>query len=145
MPFLLDTNHCIYLINGLGKAPASRTAAEANTIQAVRFVTEEIYLSEVTLGELYFGAVFSKRPTENQERIKVLKQALRALPVTEDVWQLFGSTKAALRQIGRSLADLDLLIACTAQVAGLILITNDADFANLPADFPQSNWAVPIS
>ena len=62
------------------------------------------------------------------------------LPVTEDVWKLFGETLAELHNQGKPIADRDLLIACTAKVYDLILVTNDKNLDNLPESFQKVNW-----
>ncbi len=62
------------------------------------------------------------------------------LPVTADVWKLFGETLAELHNQGKPIADRDLLIACTAKVYDLILVTNDKNLDNLPESFKKVNW-----
>ena len=58
MSYLLDTNHCICLLNGWDKPKLKQTAKEARIVKSFQSVRDEgVYLSEVTLGELYFGAM----------------------------------------------------------------------------------------
>ncbi len=140
MAWLLDTNHCIYLMNGLDRQESLRSEPEKKIIRTARKTGMELFMSEATLGELYFGAANSGRPEYNFKRIYLLKQAVIPVCTDEDVWELFGRTKALFRKQGKSLADLDLLIACTAKVNDLVLVTNDADFNVLPEDFQRENW-----
>ncbi|QTA86408.1 PIN domain-containing protein [Desulfonema magnum] len=97
-------------------------------------------MSEVTLGELYFGAANSGRKEYNFARIALFKKAVVPIPIDEDIWRLFGNTKAMLRKQGKAISDLDLLVACTAKVCGLVLVTNDRDFDVLPDAFQKENW-----
>jgi len=140
MAWILDTNHCIYLMNGLDRQESLRSETEKKIIRTARKTGAELFMSEVTLGELYFGAANSGRPEYNFERIRIFKQAVIPVCIDECVWESFGKTKALLKKQGKSLADLDLLIACTAKVHNLILVTNDADFNVLPEDFQKENW-----
>jgi predicted nucleic acid-binding protein len=139
MPFLFDTNHCIYLLNGLEKKAAFRSDQERNVIKNVRSLEDEIYISEVTLGELFYGAFGSQRKDHNLKRIEILKDIVLPVPVDETVWELFGETKANLKSQGKTLTDFDLLIGCTALAYGFVLVTNDAHFELL--DAPKENWA----
>ena len=43
MTYLLDTNHCIYFINGLEKPLQRRKKAEQQILQHVRAISEPIY------------------------------------------------------------------------------------------------------
>lgn len=56
-------------------------------------------------------------------------------------WELYGKTKATLKQTGKLIGDMDLLIACAALRYGAILVTNDGGFKNLPASFQVENWS----
>lgn len=139
--YLLDTNHCVYLINGLDKDASKRSEFERKVIEKARNLEASLFMSEATLGEMYFGAANSSREKYNLQRIELFKEAVIPIPVNDDIWQSFGRTKAALRKQGISISDIDLLIACTAMVFNLVLVTNDADFDLLPADFIKENWA----
>lgn len=141
MDCLLDTNHCIYLINGLDKKISHRSEFENKVIEEVWRAQSDIFISEVTLGELFFGAANSARREYNFQRIELFKQAVIPIAVDENVWKCFGDTKAAIRKQGKTITDLDILIACTAKVNGLVLVTNDSDSDGLPDDFQRENWA----
>lgn len=139
--YLLDTNHCIYLVNGLEKKPQKRTEPEKVVIDKLESLQDiPLYFSEVTLGELHYGIARSKRKEQNQEKLEFLKKLLYLLPVIEDVWKLFGETLSDLHNQGKPIADRDLLIACTAKIYDLILVTNDKNLDNLPESFKKVNW-----
>lgn len=139
--YLLDTNICVYLVNAQYKEPSRRTREEARVWE--RFGSEEapLFTSEVSLGELVFGAERSAHPEKNLARIEVFFELAPPLAVTRDTWRLFGITKAQLQARGASIADLDLLIACAARIHELTLVSNDQAFASLPAEFYRENWA----
>lgn len=144
MAFLLDTNHCIYLKNGSEKPPDKRTESEKNVCQFFSTFQggNELFISEVTFGELCFGAAKSQNPKKNKIRVEHLRMVIQTLPVNEDIWREFGIKKAALQRVGKSLSDFDCLIACTAHVHGLILITHDQDFEVLGDEYLSiESWA----
>lgn len=144
MSYLLDTNHCIYVLNGWKKQEYQRTPREQSVVSRVAALQGKqlLYLSEATLGELYFGAHLSTRKQHNFKRIQLLQQAVFPLAVNTQAWKVFGETKALLKRAGKPLADLDLLIAATARAYGLTLVTNDADHQQLPAVFKREDWTV---
>ena len=141
MGFLLDTNHAIYLINGLDKPSERRSLPEKNVIEKIRGVHDPIFICEASFGELYFGAACSARFSYNVKQIKLLQEAIPAISVDSGSWKLFGETKAELRKRGKTLSDIDLLIACVALKFDLVLVSNDKGFAELPAAFRVDNWA----
>lgn len=69
-------------------------------------------------------------------RLNALLDLLRdvtVLTVTADVGQKFGKLRASLLDQGQGTPDLDLLIAATALVHGLTLVTHNVrDYANIP-------------
>jgi predicted nucleic acid-binding protein len=64
------------------------------------------------------------------------------IPITRGVWELYGHTKAELSKIGKSVPDIDLLIASTAKYYNMVLIANDQHMQHLPSSFVQKNWAI---
>ena len=56
MPYLLDTNHCSYLMNGLDKLSHRRKPEEIKTIDRFQATKDTVYKTEVSLGELVAGA-----------------------------------------------------------------------------------------
>ena len=142
MPYLLDTNHCIYLQNGWLKKESERSGEERNTVQFVRRAVNDMpYMSEVTLGELYYGAEYSRKREYDLSRIETLRKAIIPLEIREHVWKIFGETKALLRKEGNMIPDLDLLIAATAKSYDLTLVTHDKHLEMLPDSFKKCNWA----
>lgn len=138
--YLLDTNICIYFMNAQRKDPSRRSKAEDAVWE--RFVAEPapLLLSEVSVGELVFGAYRSDKREENLLRLEAFLEMVPALPLPLATWRLFGKTKAELSAKGLTVPDLDLLIACTARGHELVLVSNDSAFAALPAEFVRESW-----
>ena len=64
MKYLLDTNICIYLLNG--NKSLKKKVKETGVFS--------LAISNATLAELYFGAYYSKKVEENLKRITVFKK-----------------------------------------------------------------------
>lgn len=146
MSYLFDTNHCIYLMNGWGNPAHRLTPQERNTVMAFSKITDDvIYMSEVSVGELLYGVACSQRRDYNQRRLEVLFSAVPPVPITRSVWEIYGETKAVLRTLGKTIPDMDLLIASTGQYYNMILVVNDKHMNNLPDSFVRENWAESFS
>lgn len=142
--YLLDTNHCSYLMNGKQKQPQYRKPQETNAIARYQGITTDpVYMCEVSLSELCLGAEKSPHFVSIYQRISAFRSITPCLPVSSDCWELHGKVKWEILKSGRKMGDFDLLIACVAKKYGCILVTNDGNFSNLPAGFvPIENWSV---
>ena len=144
MSYLLDTNHCAYVLNGLYKKPSRRKPEETLAIGRFEALSgERLFMAEASLGELVFGTCLSPRRAVLTERLEVFVQAVVPVAVDRPCWLLFGETKAELQKRGRPIQDVDLLIACVAKRYGLVLVSNDSAFRNLPESFQVENWTEP--
>ena len=133
MTFLLDT--CV-LAEGRKPAPDPNVAAWLDE-QDVR----DLYLSAVTLGELWKGA--SRHPDERRrQKLSVwLEQELqvefhgRILAVDRDVAAAWGVIQGEALRRGQPLPILDSMIAATALKHGLTVVTrNVLDFVGTGVD-----------
>jgi predicted nucleic acid-binding protein len=127
MGVIFDT--CIWI-----ECMASRLGA-ADVARACR--EQPVFLSPVSLGELYFGVEACSDPVLRARRhTQVRKLGSRpVLPVTADTAAAFGALAAALRQAGRSPRPRynDLWIAAQAVENAYALLTlNSGGFAGLP-------------
>jgi tRNA(fMet)-specific endonuclease VapC len=133
--YCLDTDMCIYLLNGHSHVK-TRVAEAGVTALAVAIPT---------VGELYFGAYNSARVEANVARVRafLLPPGPQVLLIDEPAAEQFGRFKALLRRAGRPIGDIDLFIAGVAVRHGLTVVTNNTDhFARLPA-LPLENWLEP--
>lgn len=141
MPYLLDTNHCSYIINGTRKAPDKQKPQEAKVIAAFKNTKELLYTCDVVTGEMYCGAEMNSNKDEIYALIDEFLTTTIPLTTNKACWMLFAQTKAALRVKGKVIEDFDLLIACIAKHYGCTLVSNDAAFRHLPTSFQVENWA----
>ena len=115
MKYLLDTNICIYLLNG--------DETLKKKVKDVRLFS--LAISNATLAELYFGAYNSKRVEENLKRIAVLKKHLTIYSDSEKSAKIFGKFKSRLKSQGNVIEDFDIFIASIAFTNNCIMVTNN--------------------
>ena len=130
MPYLLDTNICIHLIQRQPPHVLQRLAALRQG-QAV--------MSVVTYAELCAGLEMQSRHRDHDARVlALLTQRIPVLPFTETAAQAYGVLRAAVRERRRDA--LDRLIAAHAIATGAVLVTNnEADFRDHPG-LQWENW-----
>lgn len=136
---LLDTNICVNYLNALRKKAEKRSVEEQRVFEKIEQIkdTVDLYLSQAVVAELRFGAEKSQNREKNLKRIASLKEAFPELKIDDEVWDNYVRIKAELSIIGRSIHDMDLLIAATAKRYNLLLVSNDKDMNNL--DFLVKN------
>lgn len=114
--FLLDTNIVIALF--------ARDAA----VQASLGVAEEVFVSSVVLGELYYGAYKSTRIDENIAVITEFAANNTLLSCDPVTAREYGRIKDGLRAKGKPIPENDIWIGATAIQHNLTLVTRDGHF-----------------
>ena len=82
----------------------------------------------VLVAELYEGVFRSNNPPRNEELLKDFLSGVTVLGIREEICKLFGREMARLRRSSTVVGDIDLLIAATAIIDDLTLLTSDKDF-----------------
>lgn len=127
--FLLDTNIVIALLQGSDEVLS-------NLQQAA-----EVFIPAVALGELFFGAAKSARPSENTAKLERFAAGRSVVPCDLSVAREYGQLKQRLKEKGRPLPENDIWIAATAKCHGLTLVTRDRHFSELE-DVHTADWTV---
>ncbi len=130
MKYLLDTNICIYLLNG----NAALNEKVANIGISSLSITNSV------LAELYFGAFNSRRTAENLDRIKRFKKNLNIMPDSEASAEIFGRIKSNLKSKGRRIDDFDILIASIALKDNYTIVTNNLKHFSQIDGLKIENW-----
>jgi tRNA(fMet)-specific endonuclease VapC len=126
---LLDTNILIALLEG----------DEAVLSHLDR--TPEVFIPAVALGELFFGAAKSGRPSENTARVERFAVGRAIVPCDLDVAREYGRLRQRLKEKGRPLPENDIWIAAAAKRHGMVLVTRDRHFQEVE-DLQTADWAV---
>lgn len=130
MNYLLDTNICVYFIRG--KRDIAARIAEIGI--------DHIFISEMTLGELLYGAQCSDRPSENLHAVRVFCQYVTVVP-TAKIWNEFAIQKAFLRRKGQLVEDADVIIGATAVVNDMVMVTENVKHLGRLNGIAVENWA----
>lgn len=132
MSFLLDTDICSAYLKG-----------DRNVWQRFMQYGGQLHASSITAGELFTWALRAKASPKRLPALLDLLRDVIVLDVTTDVGRKFGELRAVRLDAGQSPAELDLLIAATALIHNLTLVTHNVqDFAGTPGLSIQ-DWLVP--
>ena len=96
-----------------------------------KYWDEQIFITSITLCELYKGAYVHKK---SEQKLKILEEFLKNVEViSEDVYscQQFGLIWQKLKKKGTQINDFDIMIASIVKSHNLTLITRDKHFKNL--------------
>lgn len=129
--YLLDTNICIYIIN-------QRPAEVLERFK--RLSVEQVALSTITWGELYFGAYKSERLQHNLRNMQALTGLLEVLPVPIAAAEHYGKVRAQLQREGLPIGGNDLWIAAHALAEKLTLVTHNTKEFERIEHLQLENW-----
>lgn len=121
MQWLLDT--CVV-------SELTRKAPDASVLRWIKRNADDAALPVVTLGEIQYG-IERLNPGRQRNTLQLWFDGLcsqysgRTLPTDEAVWRTWGRLKASVESIGRAQEDLDMLIAATATVHRLTVVTRN--------------------
>ena len=96
-------------------------------------------MSEITLGELYYGAAKSGNKEERIKDVEFVAQHFGVVPVFQ-AWELYGDIKSDLENEGNRLDDFDILIGSTAIIHGLIMVTDNVKHLGRLPGIAMENW-----
>ena len=126
--FLLDTNIVIALLEGEDMVLSNLDRAP------------EVFIPTVVIGELFFGAAKSGRPSENTAKVEQFAAGRTFISSDVDVAREYGRLKQSLKLKGRPLPENDIWIAAAAMHHGMVLVTRDHHFGEVE-DLSTADWA----
>lgn len=131
MRFMLDTNICIYAMKHKPRSVVDRL---------LRVSPDDIAISVITAGELWYGAKKSARPDHNRKSIDTFLTEFRLLPFSEKAADEYAAIRADLERQGHVIGELDMMIAGHARGVGLTLVTNNAREFDRVGSLRVENW-----
>jgi tRNA(fMet)-specific endonuclease VapC len=131
MPFLLDTDTCIYALK-----------QNENVIERLLATSrEDVGVSVITEAELRTGAVKSAAPAKTLRLVDNFLRPLAIVDFTSVDAAAYSQIRAKLERAGTPIGPLDTLIAAQAVARRLTLVTNnEREFRRVPA-LRVENWS----
>lgn len=130
MIYLLDTNICVYWLKG--NDPIEQKILNVGW--------NKLFVSFMTLSELYYGVYKSQKISKNLLKIKNLEKALNVIESNPEICETFGMLKADLTKQGKMIDNADLFIAASALVSKSVLVTNNEKHFERIQGLKLENW-----
>mgnify|MGYP003394695545 CR=1 FL=1 len=120
--YCLDTNIIIDIFRG-----DEKLKNKINNIGE----SEYVFISSITLCELYKGAFSFFKPEEKIKDIDNFIANFQIIDIDSEACKEFGKIHSELKKKGNLFNDFDLIIASIVKSNNLILITRDKHFENM--------------
>lgn len=133
---MIDTNTVSYIVSG--KSPAAR-------VKLASLPHDQIpCISTITEAELRFGVAKIVNAHGLRSSLEGFFAKIQILSWGSEEAIAYGDLRARQEAIGKTLGNLDMLIAAHALSIGAVLVTRDKAFQQL-AELPQTvNWATDL-
>lgn len=135
MNYLLDTNICIYIIKKTPEKVIKKLEAIVNDDGK-----NEIYLSSITVSELYYGVEKSSQIEKNLEALKGFLTPFQVIDFDLKSAEMFGKIRASLEKKGTVIGPFDLQIASVAMANDFVLVTNNTKEFQRVDGLNLENW-----
>ncbi len=126
---LIDTDICIELLRGNNEVIDKRQSCD-----------EQVSISFMTVGELYYGAERSTNRLKNKNVVDEFLLSIDIIDTDIEILTKFGELKANLYRNRFPLPDADILIASTALTKCTKLITGNSKHFNRFDSLTFENW-----
>ena len=114
--YFLDTNICVFILNG--RFPyLNKHYLECGK--------SEIKIPSVVLFELCYGAEKSQKREQNLSKIRILTSEVEIAPLDAQAAKIAGEIRARLEFAGTPIGGNDLLIAAIVRANNGVLVTNN--------------------
>jgi tRNA(fMet)-specific endonuclease VapC len=114
--FFLDTNTCIYFLNGTYDALRRNLLATP---------PNDIAVPSIVKAELLLGAYKSRKRKANLGKLEMFLQAFEVVPFSDRMTYVYSEIRSTLEKSGTIIGPNNLLIASVVKFHDGILITNN--------------------
>lgn len=129
---MLDTDICIHIV---------RNRPSAVKVRFDRLKPDDVIISTITYGELYYGARKSSLSTAAFAQLEKFTLEIPVAPLDALAGARYGEVRALLERQGRVIGNNDLWIAAHALALNVILVTsNEREFGRITG-LRVENWA----
>ncbi len=131
MPYLLDTDTCIYIMN---------ERPEAVFQKAATLKPGDVSISSITFYELAFGIANSSKAAANKKRLETFVRSVPVQPFDQNCADGAAQVRLELKRKGTPIGPYDVLIAAHALTLGVILVTNNTKEFKRISKLKVENW-----
>jgi tRNA(fMet)-specific endonuclease VapC len=130
LQYMLDTSICIHVLRNY----------PSELREQFNHLAEQLCMSSITLGELYYGAEKSARRLDNLRAVQHFTARLELLPFAAGAAAHLGQIRAELERAGRPAGAYDMMIGGHARSEGLVLVTNNVREFERMEGLRVENW-----
>lgn len=133
---MIDTNTVSHIVRGNSAAARRKLASLAHpNIPCISVVTE---------AEIRYGLAKMLAAHNLNAAIEGFLSKIQVLPWRSEEAHVYGSLRAMLEAAGKTLGNLDMLIAAHAIAIEAVLVTADKAFSNVGDLLATANWATDL-
>ena len=116
MIYFLDTNICIFYINGTAPQMSDKLESES---------FENIKIPSMVVAELFYGVQKSQRRDENFKRYKEFVSLFETVVFDSNAAEHYADIRVSLEKSGKPIGGNDMVIAAIVRANGGVLVTNN--------------------
>ena len=130
--YFLDTNTCIYFLNGKYEFIKEKILATP---------PNEIQIPTIVKAELLLGAYKSKKRKENIEKVEKFLEPFEVIPFIDLITYTYAEIRNDIEKKGEVIGPNDMLIASIVKFHEGILVTNNVKEFDRIKGLKIENWA----
>ena len=130
--YFLDTNTCIYFLNGKYEFIRDKILATP---------PNEIQIPAIVKAELLLGAYKSKKRKENIEKVEKFLESFEVIPFIDLITYTYAEIRNDIEKKGEVIGPNDMLIASIVKFHEGILVTNNVKEFERIKGLKIENWA----
>ncbi len=131
--YFLDTNTCIYFLNG--KYPAIRD-------RMLMIPPRQIKIPSPVKAELLLGAYKSQTREQTTEKVLAFLKPFEVIAFTDDMTKEYADIRAEMETAGTPIGANDYFIAAIARSMNGILITHNTDEFSRVSKLQLEDWTI---
>lgn len=129
--YFLDTNTCIYFLNGKYESVKEKLLSTASG---------EIKIPAIVKAELLYGANKSQSKSSTLKKLNTFLDAFEIIPFTDEMSFSYADIRASLEKKETLIGPNDLFIASTVLQLNGTLVTNNVDEFKRVPKLKIENW-----
>ncbi len=129
---MLDTNICIYIM----KNKPEHIREKLRT-----YNLGDVYLSNIVVSELYYGAYKSEQVERNLVALEYFLKPFNIIDYDLRASIEYGKIRGTLEKAGKAIGGMDMLIAAHARSLDFTLVTNNTKEFERIENLVIDNWA----